>query len=312
MPVVHIGAPGLKVQLAELFARPLPTGPAASGVAAAALNNSASGDRTANGIHTHAADASGQEQQPAYRVQLAGISCAAAPALSCQEAVANGDAGGSARVPAATNAVRHAGADDAANALSLPSLPEAARRAEPGTQQPQHSTPAGVAAVMSVGLQHPATDDVPGKATVDATLGKPPAAPVQRAAPQVAIPEDPSCTAPQPGADAVPAAPGAAASPPQQPADATPEAGTSALSAAAVSCPQLRSVERMAVGKDKYSITVRAKVACRLFADARGEASCDAIVVAPDGTEYPVKLKYANVCPCYALHLGETTKEHCA
>ena len=117
--------------------------------------------------------------------------------------------------------------------------------------------------------------------------------------------------APQLAADGAPAAPSAAASQPQQPADAMPEAGTSALSAAAMTRPQLRSVERMAVGRIKYSITVRAKVACRLFADARGESKCDAVVIAPDGTEYPVKLGYNKVCPCYALRLGETMSEHC-
>lgn len=81
---------------------------------------------------------------------------------------------------------------------------------------------------------------------------------------------------------------------------AVPEAaGASAVSAA--TRPQLRTVERMTVGKSKYSITVKAKVACRLFADVRGEPSGDAVIVAPDGTEFPVKLACSKVCGALAL-----------
>ncbi len=271
MPVVHISAPGLTVELAELCARPLPARPAAYGVAAAAHINPASGNRTANGVHTHAAYADGQKQQLADDAQQAGKSYAPAPALIRQEAIANGDASGSARVPADMRSATLAGADNAANAPSLPSSPEAARRVEVGLKQPQHSTPAGVVAPEGVGLQHFQADGSPEKTMGDTEPGEPQAAPPCMV-PVEEQPENASRGAPQLAADAVPAAPGAAPSQPQQPADAAPEtAGASALSAAAASRPQLRSVERMTVGKSKYSITVRAKVVCRLFADARGE-----------------------------------------
>ncbi len=272
MPVVHIGSLGLKVRLDELCARPLPARPVASGVAAAAPANPASGDCTANGVHVHAARAGGQKQQPAHDVQRTGTSRASVLASSRQEAVANGDASGSARVPADMNPAMHVGAADVANATSLPSLPEAAQKVNNGLQQPQHSMPIGIAAPEGVGLQHPQTDIVPGKTTVDTEPGEPQAAPPRSVSTEEA-PGDASRGSPQLPADAVPAAPGAAASQPQQPADPPPEAGAAALSAAAASRPQLRSVERMAVGKTKYSVTVRAKVACRLFADARGEVN---------------------------------------
>ena len=66
------------------------------------------------------------------------------------------------------------------------------------------------------------------------------------------------------------------------------EANVSAASAASRS--QLRAVERMPVGKSKYNLTFKLKVAFRLFPDMRGEPNCDAVVIAPDGAEHNVKL----------------------
>ena len=71
------------------------------------------------------------------------------------------------------------------------------------------------------------------------------------------------------------------------------EANASAASAAPR--PPLRAVERMPAGKSKYDLTVKSKVACRLFPDMRSARKCDALVIAPDGAEYPVRLSFQKV-----------------
>ena len=296
MPVVHIGAPGLSVQLADLCARPLPVRPVAAGVAGAAAAVPASApDRMPNGAQTHVTCASSVKQQPAHDTKRGGAGRAPA-AIPLETLRANGDASGVGLVASEATPAMHNGAVKSANALSPPKLPEAVQKVDIGRKQPQHSTPHGVAGVNSVDPQQPHANGVPDKAMGDTKSTGPRAEPVRTVAAGEAS-DKVSAAAHQPAADAVPA-PGAAASQPQRPADAAPETGASAVSAVA-SRPQLRSTERMTVGKSKYSITVRAKVACRLFADARAEQNCDAVVIAPGGTEYPVKLAWTKVRPCH-------------
>ena len=295
MPVVHVGAPGLPVQLAELFARALPVRLAASDVRAAAGGNSTPAGGVSDGLQPHATRASGNDKQLANgHMDQATTSRAptAAPVLG-QEAVTNCDADDFAPVAAEVTPATRDDRDHAANALGSPSSPKVAEQVKDGPNQLQDGTSPGVAAVEGVGPQHPQPNGLPGEARVETKPCEPHAG-RQRTASSEKAPENVPIEGPELAADVVPA-PVAAASQSRKPADAVPDLGVSAVSAAA-SRPQLRSVERMAVGKSKYSITVRAKVACRLFADARGEANCDAVVIAPDGTEYPVKLAYSKVC----------------
>ena len=290
MPVVHIGAPRLAVRLAELFARPLPARPAVSDAPSAVPAKSAATNGIGNGLHGYISHANGASQQPAGHRQVAATIVAGNGAIHASQAGSTATL-----VVGSANGVATAG-----EAIARPSGVAAQDTASPA--QPQPSTSPGLAIEEGVSLYQPqhihpgepvVADISPGQQKVD-----PPRAVTSSAAPETA-------------ADGAPAVGkhgltglGDAALKPKDAANAVSEAGVSAARAA--SRPQLRAVERMAVGKSKYGITVKAKVACRLFADIRGESNYDAVIVAPDGTEFPVKLASSKVrrTRIFAVSLG--------